>query len=272
VNLPPPEPPPEPAPAPARILIAEDNLVNRMYVERLLARMGHTAASAVDGREALLRYEAGDYDAILMDCQMPELDGYDTTREIRRREAASGRARIPILAMTAGATEEIRRKCLDAGMDDYLTKPLGDGDLQQVLALWLPEASPTGAAAPLDQSRIERLRSVFPGEEATTMLVRIAAEVMNELARLEDGLSAGDHAGAAAAAHSIRGSAQMIGASGLSDAAAEVELVATERPASDERIFSGVAALREAWEQTRRGIEAQVEADRRGYHPGEAAD
>ncbi len=265
--------PPEPEPAPARILIAEDNLVNRMYVERLLARMGHTVASAVDGREVLVRYEAGDYDAILMDCQMPELDGYDTTREIRRREAASGRARIPIVAMTAAASEDIRRKCLDAGMDDYLTKPLGDGELQQVLAVWLPEASPIGPAAALDESRIARLRAVFPGEEATTMLVRIAAEVMNELARLEDGLAAGDHAAVATAAHSIRGSAQMIGASRLSDAATEVELIAGERPAaSDEQVSGGVAALREAWEHTRRGIEAQVEADRRGYHPGEATD
>ena len=123
---------------------------------------------------------------------MPELDGYDTTREIRRREAASGRARIPIVAMTAAATEDIRRKCLDAGMDDYLTKPLGDGDLQQALALWLPEASPAGAAAALDESRVARLRSVFPGEEATTMLVRIATEVTNELARLDDGLAARD--------------------------------------------------------------------------------
>ena len=150
--------------APARILIAEDNLVNRMYVERLLDAHGPHGDERGRRTGGAGRYEAGDYDAILMDCQMPELDGYDTTREIRRREAASGRARIPIVAMTAAATGDIRRKCLDAGMDDYLTKPLGDGDLQQVLALWLPEASPSGAAAALDESRIARLRSVFPAK------------------------------------------------------------------------------------------------------------
>ena len=128
-----------------------------------------------------------------MDCQMPELDGYDTTREIRRREAASGRARIPILAMTAAATDDIRRKCLDAGMDDYLTKPLGDGDLEQVLALWLP-GPPRRRGGGARRARIARLRSLFRGEEGTTVLVRIAAEVTNELARLEDCLSASDHA------------------------------------------------------------------------------
>jgi two-component system, sensor histidine kinase and response regulator len=254
-----------PAPAPARILIAEDNLVNRMYVERLLARMGHTVTSAVDGKQVLTLFEAGSYDAILMDCRMPELDGYDTTREIRSREAATGRARTPIVGMTAATTDDIRLKCLDAGMDDYLTKPLGAAELQQALALWLPEGSRGGAA--LDVSRVDRLRSVFPGEEGATMLVRIANEVTNELARLDDCVVAGDHEGIAAAAHSVRGSAQMLGAGDLSEAAAEVELATQQRPPPEERISRSVVAMREAWKQTRRAIEAEVDAERHGYHP-----
>jgi CheY-like chemotaxis protein len=123
-----------------RVLVAEDNEVNRMFVERLLSRSGRRVANAADGREVLTMLDAETYDLIMMDCQMPVLDGYETTREIRRREEATGGARIPIVAMTAAATEDIRRKCLAAGMDDYMTKPLGDDDLQAVLARWLPVA------------------------------------------------------------------------------------------------------------------------------------
>ena len=260
------------AAAPGRILIAEDNYVNRMYVERLLTRMGHTVTTAVNGEEVLARYEHGRFDAILMDCQMPVRDGYDTTRELRRLEGEAGVGRIPIVAMTAAATEEIRIKCLEAGMDDYLTKPLADTELERVLALWLPGGSRSAAGTMLDGSRLERLRSLFPGGEATTMLVRIANEVTNELARLDTSLADGDYESAASAAHSIRGSAQMIGADRLADAASAAELAMRDGSGSEQRTEAGFEKLRDAWAETRRGIEAQVEADRRGYHPPETVD
>jgi HPt (histidine-containing phosphotransfer) domain-containing protein len=174
--------------------------------------------------------------------------------------------------MTAAATDEIRTKCLGVGMDDYLTKPLGDMELERTLALWLPQVGAATSVAALDVSRIERLRSLFPGEEATTMLIRIANEVTNELARLDGLLAAGEHEAAAGAAHSIRGSAQMVGATKLADAAVAVEDAVHEQPPSDGRIAEAVAELRERWAETRRGIESQVEADRREYHPPDAAD
>jgi CheY-like chemotaxis protein len=260
------------ASTPGRILIAEDNYVNRMYVERLLTRMGHTVTTAVNGEEVLVRYEHGRFDAILMDCQMPVRDGYETTRELRRLEGEAGAGRIPIVAMTAAATEEIRIKCLEAGMDDYLTKPLADTELERVLALWLPGGSRSAARTVLDGSRLERLRSLFPGGEATTMLVRIANEVTNELARLDTSLADGDYESAASAAHSIRGSAQMIGADRLADAASAAELAMRDGSGSEQRTEAGFEKLRDAWAETRRGIEAQVEADRRGYHPPETVD
>jgi two-component system, sensor histidine kinase and response regulator len=267
---PPPERAPAPPgpPAPARILIAEDNFVNRTYIERLMTRLGHTVETAVDGRQVLERYDAGDFDAILMDCQMPELDGYDTTREIRARESSGGRPRTPIIAMTAAATEDIRQKCLDSGMDDYLTKPLSDKAIEQTLAAWLPAASSIGAS--LDPARVEQLRSVFPGDETATMLVRIANEVTNELARLDQSVAERDWEGAASAVHSIRGSAQMIGATRLAEASTAVELAVGEEPRSSERIAAAVGGLGQAWEPTRRALEAQVHADRRGYHQTEA--
>jgi signal transduction histidine kinase/CheY-like chemotaxis protein/HPt (histidine-containing phosphotransfer) domain-containing protein len=245
---------------PARILIAEDNLVNRTYVERLLERAGHQVTSAVDGLQVLKAYDAGEFDLVLMDCQMPEHDGYDTTKDIRRREAASGRPRTPIVAMTAAATEDIRRKCLAAGMDEYLTKPLGIAELEQALGRWLPSA-PAGVAAgggPIDPARLSDLRALFPGEEATEMLVVLATELTEDVDRLDAALQSGDNEGVAALAHRIRGSAQLIGAVALAEAAAEVEHSAkAEAPSA-----TGLAALHDAWDQARVGIEAQVADDR----------
>ena len=101
-------------------------------------------------------------------------------------------------------------------MDDALSKPVGESELARVLALHLGAGQPAGADAGLDGSRIERLRSLFGGEEAITMLVRIANEVTNQLARLDTSLADGDYGSAASAAHSIRGSAQMVGATSQS--------------------------------------------------------
>jgi two-component system sensor histidine kinase EvgS len=257
------------APAgPAHILVAEDNDVNRMYIDRLLTRMGHTVTTAVDGEQVLERFVRGRFDAILMDCQMPGLDGYDTTREIRRLEAESGAPRTLIVAMTAGATDDIRIRCLEAGMDDALTKPLVDTELESILKL---QSSGGPAAAPeeLDGARLERLLSLFGGDEATTMLVRLANQVTNDLARLDTSLADGDYTTAASAAHSIRGSAQMIGADRLADAAGVAELALRDRSASAERSEVGFQKLREEWALTRRGIEARVEGDWRRYHPPE---
>jgi signal transduction histidine kinase/CheY-like chemotaxis protein/HPt (histidine-containing phosphotransfer) domain-containing protein len=256
-----------PATGQARILIAEDNHVNRIYIERLLERAGHRVTVAVDGEQVLDAYDAGEFDLVLMDCQMPELDGYDATRAIRKRESDAGRPRTPIVAMTAAATEDIRRKCLASGMDDYLTKPLGIDELDEALGRWLPGAGTTSEGGPIDPARLHDLRSLFPGGEAAEMLLALTTEVDDELGRLDAALKADDGPGVAAAAHSIRGSAQLIGATRLTDAAAEVEHLAETKPPSQ----TAVAALREAWEQARAGIEAHSLDDQateaKPYHP-----
>jgi signal transduction histidine kinase/CheY-like chemotaxis protein len=252
-----------PAPARgARILIAEDNFVNRMYVERLLARRGYEVATAVDGRKVLTMLDAGAYDLILMDCQMPELDGYDTTREIRRREAASGSEPIPIVAMTAAATDQIRRKCLGAGMDAYMTKPLGDDELYETIELRLRPPDREGST--LDRSRLDRLRTLFDDQEPGVVLVRLANEVIGELERARGQAAAGDHLGVARAAHSIRGSAQMIGATGLAGAAMDLERRASALDANNGIVMAGIEALTRQWALAREEIEAQVRAERGG--------
>ena len=129
--------PAEPEPArPMRVLLVEDNPVNLMVGQRLLSVLGTHCDSATNGEAALLRMSASRYDLVLMDCQMPVMDGYTATRRWREHEAASGGRRLPIVAMTANAMAGDRQKCLDAGMDDYLAKPVTRGELERCLFHW----------------------------------------------------------------------------------------------------------------------------------------
>ena len=114
---------------PLRCLLAEDNEVNQILAMALLEERGHTVALAQDGRQALELYQQGGFDVIIMDVQMPELDGYEVTAEIRRREEAGALARIPILALTAHAMAGDRERCVEAGMDGYVSKPINRSEL-----------------------------------------------------------------------------------------------------------------------------------------------
>ena len=153
------EPPPAPAPAevtvtepvtrPARtprVLLVEDNPVNLMVGQRLLSMLGITCDTAGNGEAALMRMSASRYDLVLMDCQMPVMDGYTASRQWRESEAGSGR-RLPIIAMTANAMAGDRQKCLDAGMDDYLPKPVTRSELERcIYHWWNPDTAPVDEA------------------------------------------------------------------------------------------------------------------------------
>jgi signal transduction histidine kinase/DNA-binding response OmpR family regulator len=128
---------------PMRILLAEDNAVNQLVALRILEERGHTVVVAVDGREAVAAVEREAFDVILMDVQMPELDGLEATALIRKAEAGTGR-HVPIVALTAHAMREDRERCLNAGMDEYLAKPFKAGDLFDTIERLLPvPPSPT---------------------------------------------------------------------------------------------------------------------------------
>jgi signal transduction histidine kinase/CheY-like chemotaxis protein len=116
-----------------RVLLAEDNGVNRKVALGMLERAGHSVVAVVDGSEAVMAWRSGSFDVVLMDVQMPEMDGFEATRRIRAEEAATGR-RTPIVALTAHAMKGDRERCLEAGMDDYVSKPLRAADLSEVLA------------------------------------------------------------------------------------------------------------------------------------------
>jgi CheY-like chemotaxis protein len=124
---------------PVRVLVAEDNPVNQKVAVRMLERVGLRPDVAGDGREAVTMCAFLPYDLIFMDCQMPEMDGYTAAAEIRKRQRPDGR--VAIIAMTAEAMEGARERCLAAGMDDYIAKPVRLEDMTEALKKWVPEGS-----------------------------------------------------------------------------------------------------------------------------------
>ena len=121
---------------PVRVLVAEDNIVNQKVAARMLEKLGMRPDLAANGREAVEMFGLLPYDLIFMDCQMPEMDGYAATREIRRREGPS--QHVPIVAMTAEVLAGCREQCLAAGMDDHLPKPVKMEFLFEALRKWVP--------------------------------------------------------------------------------------------------------------------------------------
>ncbi|MEZ0374433.1 MAG: ATP-binding protein, partial [Candidatus Sericytochromatia bacterium] len=129
----------------ARILMVEDNLINQVVAEAILLKLGYEVVAAENGFEALKELTKSDFDLVLMDCQMPEMDGYEATRRIRRGEGGT-RPMIPIIAVTAHTLVGDREKCLAAGMDDYLAKPVDPEQLGEMLTRWLPKLQPVALA------------------------------------------------------------------------------------------------------------------------------
>jgi two-component system, sensor histidine kinase and response regulator len=122
------------------VLLVEDNAMNQLVATRILDRLGFTVDVAENGRVALEQLEQRTFDAVFMDCQMPEMDGYEATRELRRIEGDTG-SHLPVIAMTAAAMDGDREACLAAGMDDYVTKPVRPEDVEQALVRWVVAAS-----------------------------------------------------------------------------------------------------------------------------------
>ena len=156
-----------PAPKPAgRILLAEDSPVNREVAVGMLELLGYELDVVENGQQALMASDSDNIDMILMDCQMPEMDGLTVTGRIRQRERSSGRRRLPIIALTAHAMQGDREQCLAAGMDDYLTKPYTQMQLRDMVLKWLSKQDPESSTAqflfqPLpDSAPMHRFRTI----------------------------------------------------------------------------------------------------------------
>ncbi len=227
--------PPMPAGEGMSILLAEDNAVNQRVACAMLEKLGHRVEVAANGRQAVEMWTSGQYDLVLMDCQMPEMDGYAATAAIRAREAQTGR-HTPIIAMTANALEGDREKCISAGMDDYLAKPITRERLEAALARWqTARPSTRGERAMLadDPANDEpvnwidrgRLNEITGGD--ATFARELVGLFMTDLPamaeRLANAVGAAASDGCAvlkASAHEIKGAAGNLGLIGLADAAA----------------------------------------------------
>jgi CheY-like chemotaxis protein len=134
----------EPSPGSVRVLLAEDNLVNQKVAVAMLRKLGYTTDVASNGQEAIDALGLHRYDLVLMDCQMPLVDGFEATRRIRDGASGSAAREVPIVALTAHAMRGDREACLAAGMDDYVVKPLNMVRLQEAISMWLqqPAAGP----------------------------------------------------------------------------------------------------------------------------------
>jgi PAS domain S-box-containing protein len=197
-----------------RILVAEDNVVNQKVAMRQLGKLGYAAATVANGREALEALETTAYDLIFMDCQMPLMDGYEATAAIRASET-DGR-RIPIIAMTAHALAGERAKCLAAGMDDYLSKPVKLEELEKVLANWLTVSSALTEEAstlrklekdetpPVDMERLYLAMGEEP-EEVQEILDIYLEQMEDSLRKLDAAITLGDAGEVGLIAHNCSG-------------------------------------------------------------------
>jgi len=256
-----------------RVLVADDNETNQMVAVRMLRKLGYQAEVAVNGRETVEALAHASYDMVLMDCQMPDMDGFAATRSIREFEAARGR-HTPIIAVTANAMKGDREKCLDAGMDDYLAKPVKMEDLHEVLRRWVQGAgvTPAGAAgAPtLDATVIGDLRA--GGQEGSSPFLDILIdkfvqqEAPARLAALREAVAHADAPAVARAAHSLKGSSGALGARAMVDLCLTLEQEG--RAGSTSGAPDVLALLEEEFGRVSNALEGERKGRREGGQEG----
>jgi CheY-like chemotaxis protein len=227
--------------AAVQVLVAEDSPMNQRVALGMLEQLGYGAVVVNNGREALDALERVAFAAVLMDCQMPEMDGFEATMEIRRRESAG--QRIPIIAMTANAMKGDRERCLAAGMDDYISKPVRIEDLKAALRLRIMQSPSQGTLSAasrepaledrpvLDLAALTVLRATL-GSSVTDSLGEFVAEfrasAQQQLSALRAAVEADAPAPLASAAHRLKGDSALIGAIQVRALCAELEALGRE--------------------------------------------
>ena len=250
-----------------KVLLAEDNEVNRSVALRMLERLGYTADVAVNGREVLERLERSAYDVVLMDVQMPEMDGLEASRAICRRWPESRRPRI--IAMTAEAMEGDRETCIAAGMDDYIAKPVDLALLRRALDACRPLATrrpvaeaasvPSANSESLDRSVLHELREQLGDAESVHKVVTtFLHSTPGLLAALREAAGKGDATEVRRAAHALKSSSAMLGARALSRACEELERLSRLGNVADAP--ARVAALEALYVDVRPALEALATA------------
>ena len=210
-----------------RILLAEDNVVNQRVAVRMLEKAGYRCDVVANGEEALEAVAGIRYDLVFMDCQMPEMDGYEATREIRRAE--NGQRHVPIVALTAHASPTERDRCLRAGMDEFLGKPFSSQELERILGLFLPTDEDQGAAPSGGERskpvRMERILDISHGDLdfERDLIDAFLTDVEQQLRVLASSVREGNGESVRREAHKLKGSGATVGADALKGLAWSLE-------------------------------------------------
>ena len=223
-----------------RLLVAEDNPVNQKLIVRLLEKLGHQADIAANGHEAVEAISQLDYSVVLMDCQMPEMDGFEATAEIRKRDEQDG-IHTPVIAVTAHAMKGDRERCLAAGMDDYVSKPVRSEDLKAALDRWLqkapilqfknpPSSKTLAPSVPVTRKEAVDMREALARVDGDKELLgEMAALFLEEyprfLAQIQEAIDKKDPSSLSYAAHTLKGSVGNFAASDAFEAAFALERI-----------------------------------------------
>ncbi len=248
-----------------RILLAEDNAVNQTVALRLLERLGYQADVAANGHEVLARLDRAPYDVVLMDVQMPGMDGLEASRAIAARWPPRQRPRI--IATTAEAMAGDREQCLAAGMDDYVVKPIRLDELKRALGDCRPLTSPRAVEAEvgdeatsvdlLDRGVLDELREDLGDAALLRQVIAAFLErAPSTLAKLRDAATRGDTPAVLAAAHAMKGTSATLGARALSERCAELERLARAGSAPD--LVAQAAAIEACYVAVDRALRTEV--------------
>ena len=220
-----------------RVLIAEDNPTNQEVAAAILHKLGCETESVGNGELAVRALQAGDYDVVLMDCEMPRMDGYEATRRIRSAEGGARNREIPIIALTASAMAADRDRCFRVGMSDYISKPVDPRQLANTLARWTAQSRPsspqpdaTSATASIPAFDEGELLERLMGDRklAQRLVTSFVQDAPAKLANLDRLIRAADCAGVRAAAHGLKGAAANLSARTLKDLAVQMQEAATK--------------------------------------------
>ncbi len=261
-----------------RVLLAEDNAANRKLAVAMLDRLGYATDTAANGLEAVEAWGRSAYDAVLMDCRMPQMDGFRATEEIRRREAST--TRTPIIAMTADAMEGDRRRCLEAGMDDYVSKPVRLESLAAVLERWISAAdepkpvtrAPTAESSsagsrggeeepPLEEAVIADLRELEDGRGKGRMAELVSVFLQGAESHLEELRRAVERSDAkviAGTSHALVGSAATYGARRMAELCRHLETLVSEGRLED--VGEALIGIAAEFDRVRTALRAEFPA------------
>ncbi len=267
------------AAVPVRVLVAEDNVVNQKVVTYMLRKLGVRADVVANGKEAVEAMARIPYDLLLMDCQMPEMDGLEATIEIRHRELIRPRPRrTPIVAMSADARAEARERCSAVGMDDYLVKPIKLEQLEQTLHAWVPgwlqpeparEEPKPAAGEAIDLARVRTMMR-HDGRAEQELLSLYLSSTQALIQELAEAVERQDAPVCAAKAHEIKGASAYVGAWEMQGLAADLERAAREE--AWDRVHATLEELETAFIRAWAQVNRVDLGEHAGTQPGDAAE